>query len=636
MYGYAGKILRVDLSLGRTWVQPTSDYAEFIGGRGFAVKVHWDEVPPHVGALDPENRLTFMTGPLAGFPGFGGSRWLVCAKSPATEPEQFCYSNLGGIWGAALKSAGFDGIVVQGKAERPAYLLVRDGTAEIRDAGDLWGKGAIAARETLKARLDGVHVVACGPAGENMVVSASLTADGDSTGTGGMGAVMGSKNLKAVAVSRGRMKPVAAYPDMMRRLIDYRRWLIGHRDMLRYYLQYQQVAEGKWKKSYCWGCPGPCVRIGWIADDGRDGKFFCQSALVYQTRAQMFYGTENPDVPFMVTKLCDDLGLDTRAVHIAMSWLARCYKTGLLSPEDTGIPLDKVGSLEFAEAVLHKMAYREGIGDLLAGGIQHAAAAVGGKAISNLDELHMKAQQDEVYGPRIYMVNGILYAVEPRMPIQHLHETSVQVEQLLHTMYGLPGAFVNGKTLQRVGAKFFGSEEAVNYFSPEGKALAARIIQDRQYAKESLVVCDLVWCVMTSPNTMDHVADPELAARFFMAATGIEQDDAELRRTGEKIFNLQRAIVMREGHVDSLPEFLYRLPVKAQVINPEVLVPGPDGKPASRKGAVLDRAEFDGVMREYYGLRGWNPATGLQTRAKLQELGLSLVAEDLAGRGLLA
>ena len=141
LHGYAGRILRVDLTSGRTSTVPTSDYVSFVGGRGLAAKIHWDEVSPRVGALDPENRLTFFTGPLAGFAGFGSARWQVCGKSPATNPEHFCYSNLGGTWGVTLKSAGYDGIIVHGRSEKPVYLLVNQDGAQIRDAGTSVGQG---------------------------------------------------------------------------------------------------------------------------------------------------------------------------------------------------------------------------------------------------------------------------------------------------------------------------------------------------------------------------------------------------------------------------------------------------------------------------------------------------------------
>ena len=640
-HGYAGKILRVDLSSGQTYTVPTADYAEFVGGRGIAAKVHWDEVPPEVEALDPENRLTFLTGPLAGFAGFASSRWQVCGKSPATNPEQFCYCNLGGIWGVSLKFAGYDGIVVWGRADRPAYLLVGESGAELRDAHHLWGKGAIEAREILKSELgEAASVVACGQAGENMVVAASLLADQDASGAGGLGAVMGSKNLKAIAVVRGARKLTAAHPERLRELVRYLRWLVGGRCKADgYFDRYQPVVASKVKKSYCWGCAGPCIRIFWKADDGAEGKFFCQSATLYQGRARKYYGDEG-DVHFKVTKLCDDYGLDTRAVHVLMSWLSRCYRAGIVTEEETGIPFSKQGSLEFAASLLHKVAHREGFGDLLADGVERAAEAIGRGASEMLGELHHKAGQDEIYGARIYIVNGLIYAMDPRQPIQQLHEAIVPVELWLDWVEGRQDSYVSGQVIRDMALRFLGSEAAGDYSSYEGKALAARRIQDREYAKECLILCDLRWPMMTSPNTEDHVGDSSLESKFFSAVTGRQVDEEGLYRIGEKVFNLQRAILAREGHEgrqgDKLPEFVFSTPMNIQFINPEMLVPGPEGRPASRKGMVLDRQEFERMKGEYYGLRGWDVSSGRQTRSLLENLGLGQVADELEGRGLLA
>src|SRR5512136_3178879 len=155
-FGYAGRILRVDLSSGRIDTFPTSDYADrFLGGRGIATKLYWDQVPPQAQALAPENALVLATGPLAGVPVIGGSRLFVCGKSPATSPEHFSYCNMGGDWAVRLKSAGYDLVLVQGKADKPVYLLIHDGEAELKDATPLWGQGAIQARETLSAELGG-------------------------------------------------------------------------------------------------------------------------------------------------------------------------------------------------------------------------------------------------------------------------------------------------------------------------------------------------------------------------------------------------------------------------------------------------------------------------------------------------
>ena len=221
--GYAGKILRVDLSSGNISDFSTNSYADsFVGGRGIAAKIYWDEVPPDTRAFDPENRLIFSTGPLAGVAGLVGSRWQVCGKSPATNPEVFCYSNLGGSWGAKLKFAGYDGIAVQGESETPVYLFVNEGNAELKDASHLWGKGAVEASEIIKSELgDSTGVVATGIAGENEVILASVLADDDSSGSSGFGAVMGCKKLKAIAV-RGKGKIAVADRD---RLIELRKYI---------------------------------------------------------------------------------------------------------------------------------------------------------------------------------------------------------------------------------------------------------------------------------------------------------------------------------------------------------------------------------------------------------------------------
>ena len=170
-HGYAGKILRIDLSSGKITNTPTADYADrFLGGRGIANKIYWDEVPASVSAFDPENRMIFVTGPLAGFSGLAGSRWQVCGKAPAMSPEEYSYSNLGGRWGGQLKFAGYDALVIHGKADSPVYVFIQDDVVEIRDASALWGKTTVETRETLKSDLGSTFaVVACGPAGENLV-----------------------------------------------------------------------------------------------------------------------------------------------------------------------------------------------------------------------------------------------------------------------------------------------------------------------------------------------------------------------------------------------------------------------------------------------------------------------------------
>jgi aldehyde:ferredoxin oxidoreductase len=323
-----------------------------------------------------------------------------------------------------------------------------------------------------------------------------------------------------------------------------------------------------------------------------------------------------------------------------MSWLSRCFKEGLLTEEETGLPLSKGGSLEFAEALVRCIALRQGFGDLLAGGVEKAADAVGKGTKGKIGDLLHKAHQVDQYGGRTYIVNGLMYATEVRMPIQHLHKTSIPVMQWLGWVQGVEGVYLSGPVFHDMAARFFGSEAAADFSSYEGKALAAKAIQDRQYAAECLVLCDYAWPVLTSPVTADHVGDPSLESRFYSAVTGQEMDESSLCRMGERVFNLQRAILAREGHrgrqSDALPEYNFTTPLKFDVLNPQMLVPGPAGKPVSRKGMTLDRAKFEDMKGEYYQLRGWDVLTGRQTKRKLEQLGLSDVAAGLASQGLLA
>ena len=386
-FGYAGKILVVDLSSGSMTDVSTDDYADrFIGGRGLGAKIYWDRVSPESKAFDSDNILVFSTGPLAGLPVLGGSRWQVCGKSSASSKDRFCYGNLGGTWGAELKFSGYDAIVVAGKSQKPVCLFLHQVVSELRDASALWGKGAMESRRILKGELGAsVKVVAIGPAGENRAVMATMLADQDAVGTGGLGAVMGSKGLKAIAVGGGRKAFKVADPERLRILTKHYRdigrtmWEFvsrWSRDPVEFRLIPGQEIM---KKEPCYGCLGKCPRKIYVAADGTKGKFVCHSAFFYQPWAEEYYGTWN-DVPFHATKLCDDYGLDTKAVDLIISWLDGCYKAGVLTEKDTGLPLSAIGSAEFIEALVKTISLREGFGDLLAQGLTKAAEAMGSAA----------------------------------------------------------------------------------------------------------------------------------------------------------------------------------------------------------------------------------------------------------------
>ncbi len=630
--GYTGTITRIDLSTGAVSGVPTDDYAQdFVGGHGVAAKIYWDEVSPQVGAFDPGNRLIFATGPCAGFEGVPGARWVVCGKSPANNPQFFTHSNLGGSWGAGLKAAGSDALIVQGCADKPVYILVQDGKVEIRDAAALWGKGSVEVRKILKSELgESISVVSTGLAGDNLVAPTILLADNDASGSGGLGGVMGSKRLKAIAV-RGSGRVKAAQPERLQELVA------RVREMRRDAPTADSNDTKNTRQDSCSDCVAVCNRGLYDAEDGTAGKFMCSSASFYKDLAKKFYGKMG-DVPYHATRLCDHYGLHTKAIGGMIVWLQRCHQEGLVTEKMTGLPLTKIGSLEFIQALTGNIARRQGFGDLLAGGLVPAAEKLGGRALDLLSD-DTKAGESLTYAPKAFLTTGLLYAMDHRQPIQQLHEVSLTNIIWVKWAKKMPGANLSSAVFRGIARRFWGSEVAADFSTYEGKALAARMIQDREMAKESLIVCDKIFPMLYVEHSADHVGDPSMESQILSAITGRAISPDELLRAGERIFNLQRAILTREGHQgrqsDVLPEACFTVPLESERQNEDCLVPGKDGEIISRKGATFDKAKFLDMLGEYYDHRGWDRETGLQKKSQLEGLGLGDCARDLAARGLL-
>jgi len=634
-FGYAGKILKVDLSSASMSDVPTSDYADrFIGGRGIAAKVYWDEVPPEVKAFAPENRLIFMTGPLAGYPGIAGPISQICGKSAATNPEQFFYSTMGGSWGAHLKFAGYDGVVVHGKSEKPVYLLVQDSKAELRDASALWGKDSVETRDLLKGELGrSARVLATGPAGENLVTFATTLAEEDAAAWGG--AIMGSKKLKAI-VARGRgSRPPVANPEKLEALVKYLRGLgYGAGYGLGGEVDAPSLVR---KQQICYGCVRGCGRATLETADGIKAKFACQTIGVYLFAAYTYYGKPT-EVPFHATRLCLNYGLDTRVMVAILKWLMDSYSAGVLTEENTGLPLSKYGSWEFIETLVKKISLREGFGDVLAQGLHQAAGSVGGKARELIIDDPDKNGQHVVFGPRLYNINGIFYATEPRMPVALLHEICIPVEKWKEWVKGAEGAYMSYDRLRDIGRRFWGSELTFDFSTYEGKAVAAKRIQDRMHAQECLVLCAFFYPLRSCDYTETHEGDSTIESKLYSAVTGNETNEEGLNRIGERVFNLERAVLACEDprgkKVDELTESNFAIPIEGETLNPELLVPGKDGEPITKKGTVVDREKFAQMLSEYYELRGWD-SSGLQTKQKLAELDLKDITQGLAQRGLI-
>ena len=633
--GYAGRLLRVDLTAQTAIATPTSDYvADFLGGRGIATRIYWEEVGPQVGALDPENRLIFITGPATGITP-AGARWQIYGKSPGTVPEGFCYTNLGGSWGAFLKAAGFDGIVVHGRSDKPAYLFVRDGAAEIRDASFLWGKGAVETRSILKEQLgQNVRLAAIGPAGENRVLFSGLIADDDASGAAGFGAVMGAKNLKAIAVT-GSSLPQPADRQRLHDLTACVRQLLGSTPRPDPVLE---VPPGA-KRDVCYACIGCDMRTAYETSDGSRGKLACGAASFYQELARRHYG-QTTEVPFHVERLCDDYGVDVYAIASTMTLLARCAGAGLISEQETGIPLSRIGSLEFMETLLRKIAAREGVGEVLAMGPVRAAESLGATSRGLADGLTCDSLGHVVsLDPRLLLYTGIIYAMEPRY-------ATAQTAQILgrsgclwsEYATGKPGAYLNGDVIRVIARRFWGEELAGDFSTYDGKALSAKMVQDRVYSSDCLILCLWMFPISDSEYTEDHVGDPTIESRLLSAVIGQEVSEEDLNHLGERIVNLQRAIMLREGRrgreSDRVSDFYHTKPLKMDWTVKECLVPGKNGEVISRKGAVLDREKFEEMKSEFYALRGWDVPSGLLRKARLAELGLNDVSTELESRGL--
>jgi aldehyde:ferredoxin oxidoreductase len=636
IFGWCGKILRVDLSNSKITEMETMDYADrFLGGRGIATRIYWDEVGPEVEAFDPENLLMLMNGPLTATGAQGASRFEAVGKSPMTLPEGFCYGNLGGFFGPYLKRAGYDGVVIAGCAEKPSYIWIHDGNAEILDASTLWGRGIYQVGELLREKHGSkVRFVSTGLAGENRCRSACLMTDHEGSATGGFGAVMGSKNLKAVAVL-GTGNPDVYDPDDLKGLNRYTIQL-SQRGTLRMPVPKQHMRYIK--TASCYQCGLDCFRGLYRTASGKDVVRKCQSLVFYMPYVAMREG-EPFDAAVNAAEICNDYSFCTMEIGNIIAWLEACYKSGYLTEKDTGLELSKIGSQEFIERLVSMIAHREGFGDVLAEGLLRAGEKLGKEAKAQFTESIGGVGGGSGYSPREYITTALLWALESRQPIAQLHEVSYPIARWLLHQIKSELSPTTAAVFRAQAAKFWGSDEAWDLTSYEGKALAAAIIQDRVMVKDSLLLCESAWPIMDSFNTPDHVGDPSLESKIFSSVTGIKTDETALNQYGERIFNLQRAIHLREGwkakEDDYPPEYNFTEPVYASAINPRMIVPGPTEEPVSFKGNILDREKYEKMRNEFYELRGWDPETGLQKAETLERLDMSDLAGDLKGLGLL-
>jgi aldehyde:ferredoxin oxidoreductase len=675
MRGYTGKILRVDLTSGRTGEPDTARYADqYIGGRGLAAKVYWDEVSPECGAFDPENKLIFVTGPISGTTAPTSGRVILAFKSPKTYPiESYAHSGAGGHWGPELKFAGFDGLIVEGKAKEPAYLSITDGRVEILDATDLWGLDTFATQKEMEKRHGSTsRAFVIGVAGEKLGRNAVILTDTDSAfGDAGPGGVMGSKNLKAIVVRGTGAVEVARPTELLRKSLELNRLITrkeGEEEPPSAFrgmggwsgtslAEEAERGEAELGFASCYMCPVACRRTVKLKDESLPpGTVQCAAMDTYDFLAREYYGGKPwGRRSFKVIQLVNRYGIGAREVmwrdasnedRGGLNWVEDCYQNGILTEENTGLPFGKFGSEEFMEEYLRKLAYREGIGDLLAEGIPRAAEYIrdhpaefklSHEAAAQAFELYKRASDPRMgcYYSRGGRFGGYtmhrwgaieypkgMFIHSPVIQICHavdVRDAGTQHDYALHILgqavTGLqPGSGDWRRALETFAEKWFGTKDALQAYSYEHKPEIAIFSQHLAMEKESLVLCDWIFSLIYSPYTPDYLGDRDLTvpSELYSAATGVNKTRDEMWLAAERCWNLERAINCREGRRR----------------RDDWLLPGYFDQ-VDAFGRTIDRSEFKRAMDRYYDLRGWDPETGVPTRACLERLGLSDVADEL-------
>ena len=623
-YGWAGRVLQIDLSNGITKKVPTADYRpeDFIGGVGLNARIFWDLGCPNVGAFDPGNPLIISAGPLTGTYG-PFSKGEVCAISPQCYPDElFTYSGFGGMFPAEMKFAGYDGIVVLGKAESPVYVSIRDGDAEIKDADDLWGVETFEAQEALMADEPGASMLVIGPAGENLSrIAVILSETKFAAGQGGFGGVMGSKNLKAIAV-RGTGVVAVARPDevleLTRIIVEENRKMQWLRLMFRApYTAPQEIKDTfssrYFKKHYgCYGCPQQCHSIHYIPGIGVSGV----------SCANWLWGpifSIDPKEIWEANVLSQKLGINTFEGMCGIPLLLKiALEAGILTrdeiEEDIDLPTPKwlggtATNHEFLTTLLHKIAKGE---SPYAEGVARFTKYFGNKLASGerLGDLYK-----EMYTARGYafhhvdnLGSALHWATDTRDPVDSCHEYKNSAPQAMEH-FGLP-PYSNYQILDLSKTIYEGAERVTAW------------VQDNQCLKNSLPVCEF-WASITNFYNPPEMDLRMFESRLLSAVTGLDVDVEKLAKAGERIWNLRRAIMVkrekRTREDDTLNEPYFKKPITCIMGTATGLVNGP-----------IDKARFEALKGRYYELRGWDVNTGWPTRAKLEELGLKDVADELA------
>ena len=620
MKGYNGKILRVNLGSRRVSMEGPSEeyYKTYLGGRGFIVQVLLTEVPGGANPLGPENKLIFALGPVTGHPFPGSGRNSVGAKSPLSGG--YGESEAGGFWGAELKRSGYDAIIFEGRSDEPVYLWIKDGQPEIRDARRLWGLDVGKTEKAIREELqDGrVRTAAIGPAGEKLVRYASICNDvSHVAGRTGMGAVMGSKNLKAVAV-RGGSPPEMGNRDKVLALSRWMGqnfktktnfWQYGTGGTMDYYeasgnLPIRNFAGGRfprvesinsqsmYKKGYvekmdsCYGCPVRCkkrVRLDrpWSVDPLYGGPEY-ETLGAFGSNC----GVDQVEAIMKANELCCRYGLDTISTGVAISFAMECFEKGALTLKDTdGLELT-FGNASAMVEMVERIALRKGLGNLLAEGTKRAAAQIGKGAEEWA--MHVKGEEIPMHEPRYKQGMALHYSV---------HATGAD-----HCT-GIHDDLVNKKLAEwdRIG---LAESVPVNEMSGRKARMLYQLGMWRQ-------VCNYLGLCLFVPWSNEQIT------QAVEAITGWPMSSYKLMKSVERGMTLARIFNLREGFSsrdDILPRRFVSSPADSTL-----------------KGAGVDPEKLSAAQKLYYQMLGWDES-GIPTLARLVELNIEWAAQHLKTR----
>jgi aldehyde:ferredoxin oxidoreductase len=631
-YGYHGRILHVDLAKGNTEVEEPDEifYRKYMGGSAMGAYYLLKDTPPGADPLGAENTLSLMVGVVTGAPVSGQSRVTATARSPLTGLVGD--SQAGGFWPAELKAAGFDGIVMHGKAEHPVFLWVHDGEAELRDAAHLQGRFTAdvedAIREELGDEGSEVEVLQCGPAAERGVRFGALINNANrANGRTGMGTVMASKNLKAVAV-RGRDRPELADPDTVRALA---RWgvdnlddsdvaglgLLGTAEIVRSQSKGGGLPTRNWssgtfegaedisgqrmsdtilkRRDTCFACVVRCKRVVEVTE----GPFLVDSRYggpEYETLGTLgsYCGVSDLAAVSRANQLCNMYGMDTIACGATIAWAMDCFERGLLGPEDTDGIEFRFGNAEALVQMVERIGEREGLGRVLGEGSARAAEILGvGKDLV----VAVKKHEYPAHMPQMKRSLALIYAVNPFGADHMSHEHDPAYDEDEDFEY------------------YAGRLAAVGLFEPQpNSSLNAEKVRYSLYTQQlyslldSVHLCQFVW------GTAWQLYGPNQMVELVRAVTGWEVSLWELMKVGERRLNMLRAFNTREG-----------VGAEADTVPPKLLIPLRGGK---SDGIAVTAEEVEEAKALYYGMAGWDE-NGHPTRAKLEELALGWVADEL-------